>query len=157
MFEHTVKSDRVEINAPQQLVWDILLDLKRYPEWNPFTHQVISTLRIDDPVDLYVAMPKRGERKQREFIKAVDKPGYLAWGMHMGSPWLLKALRTQNIEAIAVDRCQYFSDDHLQGLLTPVVKLIYSNSIHSGFNAVAYALKKRAESLWQQKNTSTEK
>ena len=31
-----VVSDKVEIDAPAQLIWDILVDLKKYNRWNPF-------------------------------------------------------------------------------------------------------------------------
>ncbi len=152
MFKYTVKSDQLTINAPQQLVWKILLDFPRYPEWNPFTYQVITTLKVGDPVDLYVNMPKRGKRMQREFIQSVSAPNHVAWGMHMGAPWLLQALRTQHIDAITDQSCLYYSNDHLEGLLTPLVKLLFGHPIQIGFNSVAQALKRRAELFWQQQN-----
>jgi len=27
----------VEIDAPKQLVWDVLTEFSAYPEWNPYT------------------------------------------------------------------------------------------------------------------------
>lgn len=150
MIQHTVESDKITINAPQWFVWQILLDLPNYPDWNPFTYQVISTLKSGDPVDLYVDMPNRGKRMQRETIQAVESPGYIAWGMEMFAPWALKALRTQHIEALPGARCLYYSDDHFKGILTPLVTAIFGRSIKQGFDSVGHALKQRAEMLWQQ-------
>ena len=35
MFRHRISSTPVEIDAPVQRVWAILMDVDRYGEWNP--------------------------------------------------------------------------------------------------------------------------
>ena len=35
-----VTSIKVEIDAPASLVWDILIDMPKYGEWNPFSLNV---------------------------------------------------------------------------------------------------------------------
>ncbi|MFC6521032.1 SRPBCC family protein [Undibacterium arcticum] len=37
-----VTSVKVQINAPASLVWDVLVDLDNYPQWNPYTVKVAS-------------------------------------------------------------------------------------------------------------------
>ena len=37
-------SETVEIAAPARLVWEILLDMPRYPAWNPFCVRAVSSL-----------------------------------------------------------------------------------------------------------------
>ena len=149
MFKKTLFSDLVVINAPREWVWSVLLDLPRYGEWNPFTYRVDTTLDIGDPVDLYVRMPIRGDRMQKEYVRIVESPSTLAWGMHMGSRLLLKAQRQQQLDAIDKTRCTYQTWDAFSGLLTPVVTGLFGADIVNGFNAMAYALKQRAEASWQ--------
>lgn len=36
----------IEIKAPPEKVWEILTDLARYPEWNPFFHHAVGTLKV---------------------------------------------------------------------------------------------------------------
>lgn len=147
MPRHKVFSDVVEINAPVEKVWQILVDFEHYPQWNPFTYRVETDLKVGSPVDLYVKLPSRGSRLQTEYIREVVEPTKLSWGMEMGSKYLLTALREQYLTPISETRCSYYSTDLLQGGLTPIVKLLFAKSIQQGFNNMAYALKQRAESL----------
>lgn len=151
MPSHIVSSDQVEIDAPAQVVWDILVDLKNYHEWNPFTERVESTLVLGDKVDLYVRLGKQN-KIQTEQVREVSPPNTLSWGMTMGLDFLLKALREQKLETVTEDKCVYFSTDAFQGLLTPLVVMLYGEKIRVGFNEMAYALKKRAESQYLDQN-----
>jgi hypothetical protein len=151
MSNYTIASDKVDINAPREIVWDILFDLKRYPEWNPFTYRVDSTLQPGDPIDLYVRMPIRGDRLQTEQMKVVDRPRELSWGMKLGFEFLLKALREQHIEKVSESSCTYQTWDALSGLLMPLVIGLFKTDMQNGFNNMAYALKTRAEQIWAEK------
>lgn len=145
MAQHTVYSDLVEINAPIEKVWSVLLDFDSYPEWNPFTHKIETDLAIGSPVNLHVKLPRRVSKVQVEYVKEVVEPNLLSWGMTMGAKFLLVALREQHLKPIGEERCSYQSTDAFEGLLTPVVKAFFGNSIRDGFNAMAYALKERVE------------
>ena len=145
MFEHTIYSRVVEINAPREQVWDILTDLKQYPQWNPFTYRVETTLAIGDAVDLYVRFRKRGEVLQQEQVRIVQKPERLAWGMKMLAPSILRAQRDQVLTALDDQRCTYQTWDAFSGLLTPLVMVLFKADIEDGVNAMADALKVRAE------------
>lgn len=149
MPSYTVYSDKVEINAPQEVVWEILVDLNRYGEWNPFTYRVDTRLLPGEPVELYVRMPKRGDRVQREQVRTVDRPVTLAWGMKLGFEFLLNALREQRLVKIDENRCTYQTWDSFSGLLTPLVVKLFEEDVQNGFNNVAYALKARAELQWR--------
>ena len=47
-----VVSETVTIHAPASLVWDILLDMPKYGDWNPFCVECESTLEIGAPVKM---------------------------------------------------------------------------------------------------------
>lgn len=144
---YAILSDCVRINAPRELVWEILTDLKQYPAWNPFTYKVESTLSIGDPVDLTVKMGMLGNKQQREIVCTVKKPEQLSWNMKLGMPWLLQAQRDQFLLEVDSNTCTYQTSDTFSGLLTPLVLALYESQIKKGFNSVAYALKIRAEAL----------
>ena len=127
-------------------MWDILSDFEKYPEWNPFTYKVEGILQIGQKVDLYVQMKAGDQRVQSEEVCAVKKPKHMAWKMQMGSSLILAARRDQFIEVIDDKSCSYETIDAFQGLLTPVVMGLFKKHIENGFNKLAEALKKRAES-----------
>ena len=114
-------------------------------QWNPFTYKVETDLGIGSAVNLYVKMPRRGKGLQVEYVKEVSAPHTLAWGMTMGAPFLLTALREQKLTRLSDNACTYHSTDAFTGWLTPLVMGLFAGPIRDGFNSVAYALKKRAE------------
>ena len=144
IFRYIVSSDSITIEAPAQRVWEILMDVERYGEWNPFTTRVDTSLEVGSPVDLYVTLGLF-KLKQPEQIQAVDPPSLLAWGMIMGARWLLVTRREQHLEALGETRCRYTTADAFTGVLTPLVVLLFGGLIRRGFNAMARALKERVE------------
>ena len=144
MFHHVVSSDAIEIQVPVERVWEVLMDLERYCDWNPFTTRVDTSLEVGSPVDLYVTLGPF-KLKQPERIQAVDPPSLLAWGMIMGARWLLVTCREQRLEALSDTRCRYTTTDTFTGVLTPLVVLLFGGLIRRGFNAMARALKERTE------------
>ena len=144
MFQHLISSDTVEIEAPIERVWEILVDIDRYGEWNPFTTRVETTFEIGSPVDLYVTLG-RLKLKQPETIEAVDPPRLLAWSTKVGARVLLAARREQRLEALSPTRCRYVTTDAFKGLLTPLVMFLFSRLVRRSFNDMAWALKKFAE------------
>ncbi len=144
MFRHLIRSDAVEIEAPVERVWEVLVDFARYGEWNPFTTRVDTDSAVGSPVDLHVRLgPLRV--KQRERIEVVDPPHLLAWSTKTGHRLLLSARREQRLEALGEARCRYVTTDAFAGPLTPLVVLLFGRLVRGGFNAMARALKERAE------------
>lgn len=140
MFNHTIYSDKVTINAPIQEVWDFLCDLKNYPNWNPFTYQVDGHPVLGAPVKLHVRMPIRGDRISTEIVKCAEMDKTLSWGMTMLHPALLIAQRDQKLIAINDRQCTYQTWDAFRGLLTPLVVGLFGKDMENGFNSVAFAL-----------------
>ncbi|WP_420633629.1 SRPBCC domain-containing protein [Candidatus Palauibacter sp.] len=144
MFKHLLSSDAVDIDAPIERAWDILMDVERYGEWNPFTPRVATDFELGSRVDLY-AMIGPVALKQVERIESVDRPHLLAWSTKIGHRFLLSALREQRLEALGETRCRYLTTDAFAGLLAPLVMLLFGNLVRRGFNDVARGLKAHAE------------
>ena len=144
MFKHLISSDIVEIEAPVERVWDILVDVERYGEWNPFTPRVQTDFKIGSPVNLYVTLGPF-KLKQLERIEAFDRPHLLVWSTKIGAHALLSARREQRLEPLDEMRCRYLTTDAFTGILTPLVMTLFGGLVRRGFNEVAWALKRRAE------------
>lgn len=142
----TVRAE-IEIDAPAERIFDILTDLKSYPEWNPFTPRVESTLRVGDPVHLHVRL--RGERLAHrvEYVSRNERPSHLCWGATIGAGFLLSAERCQSLIRIDERRTRFVNEDVLRGWLAPLVMATFGGPMQRGFEAVAVALKQRAESI----------
>jgi uncharacterized protein YndB with AHSA1/START domain len=96
-----VTSEKVHINAPAALVWEVLVDLAGYPQWNPYTVKVESTLKMCEPVNLFLPHPAEpGELLHVvEHLVAFDAPKLLSWQMFPSADNPDAARRDQIIEA----------------------------------------------------------
>jgi uncharacterized protein YndB with AHSA1/START domain len=145
---HIVSSVTVEIEAPAAFVWEVLVDYPRYPEWNPYTVAVATTLEIGSTIDL--TLPARdgsdGTFLNREYIRVVDPPHHLRYDTGEEIPGVF-GVRDQWITALGQDRCTYHTTDTLSGKYADIVMEKTGDWIKSGFDSVAIALKARAEQL----------
>ena len=148
MSTHVVTSVTVEIAAPASFVWDVLVDYASYPEWNPYTIAVDTTLEIGERIDLTLPNPdgSDGTMLNREFIRVVDPPHHLRYDTGSEYPGLL-GMRDQYVTELAPDRCTYHTTDTLSGELADLVMESNGAWIKAGFDSVAEALKVRAEQL----------
>ena len=148
MSSHVVTSVTVEIAAPASFVWDVLVDYASYPEWNPYTIAVDTTLEIGERIDLTLPNPdgSDGTMLNREFIRVVDPPHHLRYDTGSEYPGLL-GMRDQYVTELAPDRCTYHTTDTLSGELADLVMESNGAWIKAGFDSVAEALKVRAEQL----------
>ncbi len=147
MIKKIVCSDVVEIEAPIEKVWDVLVDFSEYPKWNPFTYRIETDLDIGSPVHLYFQYPGRDKRQQVEYVREVSKPHTVSWGVTPGPGFLLAALREQRLIRLSDSRCSYHTTDALTGLLAPFVMWVFARPMREGFNTMAYALKAQAEGI----------
>ena len=134
----------VEIDAPIERVWQILTDIDRYGEWNPFTPQAETTLEIGDPIPLHVRLV--GERLVRRVERVTrNEPYTLGWDMKMGARFLLYAERVQVLTAVDQNRTHYKTEDCFTGWLRPLVLGLFGKAMERGFVDCALGLKKAAE------------
>ena len=135
----------IEIDAPVEKVWDILVDLEKYPEWNPFTKKVESTLLVGDEIHLEVHMRKNKIRNQTEIVNLHEPNKKICWGVQYMKPAILNANRHQVLTPLDGNKTLYYTADKFSGMMAPMVIKMYGEDIKKGFECVAKALKKRAE------------
>ena len=144
----TIVSDTVEIAAPADLVWSVIVDFDRYGEWNPYTFRVDTVLELGADVLLHLPDPARpGESfTTLEHMRVIDAPHHLQYDTGDSfSPML--AIRDQWVEDLGEGRCSYRTTDVFQGPGADAVFALQQEWVTAGFNATAYALKDRAEAI----------
>lgn len=137
----------IEIDASPEVVFDLLTDLAKYPEWNPFTPHIDSTLELGTAVRMQVRLgtgPKLN--RQVEYVTANERPVRLCWGANIPLRFLIRADRCQTLEPLEDGRTRYICTDAISGLLAPLVIRFFGPAMQRGFEDCALALKKRAES-----------
>src|SRR3712207_1790441 len=133
----------IEIDAPQQRVWDVLSDLEAWP-------QRIETV---DVVEVMTPPPiSKGSRvrlKQPKLpegtwdITAWDAPYWFEWSQKTGGTTTVAGHR---LEALGSARSRLTLTLEMRGLLVPIVGLFYKELTNRYMNLEAEGMKRAAES-----------
>ncbi|HEY6877107.1 MAG TPA: SRPBCC family protein [Polyangiales bacterium] len=142
---HVLYHSESDIAAPPSLVWDILMDLDGYPEWNPYTIAMKSTLKIGDPMVMKVKMSPLITLEQTEHIRVLEPGHKVCWGIETTTPELNSGERCQWLEPLPNGGTRYVTEDLIEGLLNPVVSTLFGSDVGNGFDGVAASLKAYAE------------
>jgi hypothetical protein len=142
-----VIDESLDIDAPSELVWEVITDLPRYGEWNPFVIGCKSSLVEGDPIDMRVQIFRQFAQPQREYIKSHVPGEKLCYGLPPQPLSSLTSMRCHEVEPLGEGRCRYRSHFELSGWLAPVVKTLGGGPLGRGFAGMTAAIKQRAEDL----------
>ena len=146
----------IEIDAPLETVWSVMLDTASYGEWNPFVvrAECVSPPSVGDPIVLHVRWADGKGARSPERISTVDAPAtddgtmratlgyvYEGWPARLG---LLRGTRYQRLTQQPGGPTTYETVEEFAG---PLVRLAGPGRVAEGFRRHAEALRRRAESL----------
>src|SRR5689334_18922994 len=147
---------RVEIDAPLDAVWAVMMDIESYGEWNPFCFKAEcpSPPKAGDPIKLHVRWANGRTQTSPERISVVTPPyddagttrALLAYD-YEGLPsklGLVKGRRLQELSQVPGGPTVYETVELFSG---PLVPLAGPGRVAEGFQRHADALKARVESL----------
>ena len=149
-------SASVQIDAPLDLVWAVMLDTGAYGEWNPFVERVVtaSPAAVGNPIVLHVRWANGRTNRSTERITAVDAPSttgatttatlsyaFEGWPARLG---LVRSVRHQRLFQPSGGPTTYDTVGEFSGAL---VSFAGPARIQDGFARHAAALKERAESV----------
>ena len=135
------------IDAPVEVVWSVIRDLARYPEWNPFVVSCASTLVPGDPIAMRVRIFARFTQPQREQILEHEPGRWLCYGLPPSRIGALASRRSHEVTSAGASHTRYVSHFALSGWLAPLVQWLLGARLRAGFGAMSAALKSRAEAL----------
>lgn len=142
----------LEINAPAELVWEVITDFASYREWNPFLTDCKSTLKPGDPIDLKVKLFSVAQ-PQREWVTEYVAGRRFAYGMKPMPLGALSSQRSHDVQPAGANT-MYQSYFHLDGWLMPLVRGLLGGRLEKGFEGMTQGIKARAEQLWAQRQHS---
>lgn len=47
----------IEINAPAEKVWEILMNFERHPDWDPFIQKITGKTEVGKKMDITITIP----------------------------------------------------------------------------------------------------
>jgi hypothetical protein len=137
----------VEVDAPVERVFQVLTELERYPEWNPFLTSGSGSLVVGQRLTLDLSLPEGDSYVLRPTITHLTENAELRWSGHFLLPALL---RLEQLFLVSPARTGTGGRTRLvQGLNFSGLLLRYSGkALTQAARGAVYmnqALKKRAE------------
>jgi hypothetical protein len=132
----------IEIDAPPELVWEVLTDLDSYVEWNPHVTRATGDLREGGSIEITVNRVGEKQRTMTVRVSAVEAPRRLKWTGTVGSRWLFEGRHTFELHSLEGDRTGLRNREEVSGILAPFA---LSEEPERDYKRMNQALKKRAE------------
>jgi hypothetical protein len=144
----------VEIDAPIDRVWQVMLDTASYGEWNPFVVRADcpSPPSVGDPITLHVRWSDGRGATSPERISVVDPPhdvdgvrrATLAY-VYEGLPAKLGLVRGTRYQCLSQPHGAPTTYDTVEEFSGPLVALAGPKRVADGFRRHAEALRTRCE------------
>jgi uncharacterized protein YndB with AHSA1/START domain len=145
---NSVSSEEIVINAPAEVVWEIILDFDNYGLWNTFCPSMKGKPVVGSPLEMMVDMGN-GPQLQVEYVTKVEPIHTIVWSMENKPGDPIHADRMQRVTPIDGSSCRYWSVDEFSGEFAgPMIEQM-GKLVEKGFNDCAADLKQRAEQLYR--------
>ena len=133
------------INASPEKVWQVLTDLDKYPEWNPFICHAIGKVETGKTVDINFQPDGNGLILHCTVTK-FQPNRELSWEYHVTHSLLFRGEHIFAIEPLGENRVHFIEREVFNGLLVFTQAKDIDTNTKIGFEVMDKALRARAES-----------
>ena len=145
--------DRIGVQAPAEVIWEIVHDLSRWHEWNPTYPRAAGQIRIGETLTLTLALPGQPQQELKPKVLDWVPNEQLHWQLSlMGG--MIKTLRYIEIQPLVDEGCIVDNGELFGGLMGRSLGKRMGRTVRQGFQAMNEALKARAEAEWAKRKGS---
>ena len=130
----------IDIAAPRDVVWRILTDIERYPEWNPYHVSVRGRLALDEPLEVRISKPNGKTLEIEPHVMRLEPRTELTWGG--GVSGIFVGEHVFLLSEKATGSTHLVHKERFTGIAVPFAEL---GAIEEGYVSMNQALKRRAE------------
>lgn len=138
----------IDIEAPVEDVWQALMNVEDYPQWNPFTPKTQTTFEIDSPITLHVRL----FRCLPKFIFSItetinEREDYkiLGWRAHQIAWKTFNSKRNYILEDLGNGRTRLSNTMRYEGWLYWFIGPLTKSLVLDGFEDCSLAIKEWIE------------
>ncbi len=135
----------IEIQASPEKVWQTIIDLEKWTEWNPFIHHIIGKAKLGEAVDITVTSEPQDMILHCTFIKT-EPNKELRWKYHVAAPFLFEGEHSFIIEKTGDNKVRFIDREICNGWLVFTQAKNMDTNTKRGFEEMDKALKARVES-----------
>lgn len=134
----------IDIDAPPEIVWEMLTDLDEYATWNPFVVSASGTVAVGERLTNRLQPPGGKAMTFRPTVTEVEPERTFEWLGHLGVRGLFDGRHRFELQATPTGTHLVHRED-FSGILVRLMKRSLDSRTAAGFEAMNAALKARAE------------
>jgi hypothetical protein len=134
----------IEIDATPARVWEVLVDLPAYREWNPFIVEAAGELAVGETLSLRMALPGWEPLTIEPRLLVVAPERELRWRGRLVVPGLFDGEHAFVLTPLPGERTRLDHTESFGGLLLPLAKRLIHDATAESFRALDAALAERA-------------
>jgi hypothetical protein len=140
----------IDVEAPAERVWEVLMDFASYPQWNPFIRNISGLPAPGERLEVRLEPPGgRGMTFKPQVLNA-EPNRQLRWLGRLLVPGLFDGEHSFTIQPLE-ERCvRFVQREEFKGLLVPLFARSLETNTRRGFEQMNRALKERAEGAPEQ-------
>jgi hypothetical protein len=135
----------IEIDAPAERVWQVLIDFTSYPQWNPVMRVVKREVEPGTRLKVHVRPWRRLGMTFCPTVLTAEPSRELRWHGQLLLSGLFAGEHSFTIEPIGKNKVRFIQQEVFTGLLVPLFVLVLQARTRRVFEDMNEALKGRAE------------
>jgi len=141
-----MKSIRTEINihAPIETVWTILMDFKNYPNWNPFIH-ITGKAEVGQQLENTIFLEGQKPQVFKPIVLAVAQEKELRWEGNLLVKGIFDGEHYFQLEKVNPTQTKLIHGENFKGILSGLLLKMIGEATENGFQKMNEALKKQCE------------
>lgn len=138
----------IEIRGTPQQVWSVLIDLKSYPQWNPFIREASGKTENRYRLKMRISPPDGNPMTFHPTVLDALPGQRLRWLGHFWIPGLFDGEHDFRIEQTSPGRSRFRQSEQFRGILVNLFPNAMYEKTQRGFEAMNRALKERVEKIY---------
>jgi hypothetical protein len=144
-MRHSLHTE-IDIEATPDVVWDVLTDLDRYADWNPFITSSSATLEVGETMVNVMQAPGGKAMTIKPRITELENEKTFEWLGSLGFRGVFDGRHRFEIHP-ATTGTRLMQSETFSGVLVRLLRKALDTKTKAGFEAMNVALKTRAESV----------
>jgi hypothetical protein len=136
----------ITINASPEVIWKVLMDFDRYPDWNPFIKSISGEQKVGSRLTAFLQPPGESGMTFKPVVMEIKVNQEFRW---LGKLWGGGFFNGEHhfiLKETGKQSTQFIHGEKFTGILVGVLDGMLKNT-KKGFEAMNKALKEKAESI----------
>jgi hypothetical protein len=137
---------KIDIDAPAEKVWDVLMDFEQHPAWNPFVRKIEGEKKLGGRLTVLLGPSGGREMRFTPTVVEFEPNRKFAWLGKLFFSGLFDGRHEFAINEKANGGVEFVHGERFSGILVPLMWGMIEKDTRRGFEEMNAALKARAES-----------